>query len=262
MCLVAFAHRSHPRYPLVLVANRDEFYNRPTAPADWWPDIPGLLAGRDLQAGGTWLGAASDGRWALVTNYREGQAAPGVRSRGELPLGYLAKPADPDHFTALATYGAHLEKEGHHYGGFNLLAGCGDRLLYCSNRRDGYQFPEPGIHTLSNHLLNTPWPKAELARLKLMGLLRKKDFSIDELLTVLADRAPFDDHSLPVTGVGLEMERVLSPPFIVSDGYGTRCTTALLVDNRGHMIFAEQNFEDGEKVGGVRLFQFDTGIGR
>src|SRR5690606_5659875 len=97
---------------------------RPTAPADWWADIPGLLAGRDLQAGGTWLGAASDGRWALVTNYREGQAAPGVRSRGELPLGYLAKPADPDHFTALATYGAHLEKEGHHYGGFNLLAGC------------------------------------------------------------------------------------------------------------------------------------------
>lgn len=274
MCLVAFAHRSHPRYPLVLVANRDEFYARPTVPADWWPDQPGLLAGRDLQAGGTWLGATSDGRWAAVTNYREGQAAPGARSRGELPLGFLAQPAAPDpasdsapdfgrdHLTGLARYGAQLVKEGHHYGGFNLLAGHGDQLLYCSNRRDGYQFPEPGIHTLSNHLLNTPWPKAELARLKLLGLLRKKDFSIDELLAVLADRAPFDDHSLPVTGVGLEMERVLSPPFIVSQGYGTRCTTALLVDKRGHMIFAEQNFENGEKVGGLRLFQFDTGLGK
>src|SRR5690606_30295360 len=107
----------------ILVANRDEFYARPAAPADWWPDKPGLLAGRDLQAGGTWLGVASDGRWAAVTNYREGQIAPGARSRGELPMGYLRGQA------YLATCGARLEREGHLYGGFNLLAGHGDQLL-------------------------------------------------------------------------------------------------------------------------------------
>lgn len=250
MCLIALAWQQHPRYPLILVANRDELYARPTAPADWWVDTPGLLAGRDLQAGGTWLAAGRGGRWAAVTNYREGLAAAGHRSRGELVPRFVAGGEEP------LAFAAGLGAEVQAYGGFNLLAGDGETLAYCSNRGADPQLLAPGIHTLSNHLLDTPWPKAELSRLKLQKLLRDDEIAVADLLAVLADRQPFDDHSLPVTGVGVELERVLSPPFIVADGYGTRCTTALLVDRHRQLLFAEQNFEQGEKAGALRLFQF------
>ncbi|MCK9563757.1 MAG: NRDE family protein [Bacteroidales bacterium] len=250
MCLIVFAWRTHPRYPLVLVANRDEFYDRPATPAHWWPDVPGLLAGRDESAGGTWLAAGDRGRWAAVTNYREGRPLPGKRSRGELPVAFVGGAESP------AAFAAGLGARGAGYGGFNLLAGDADTLAWTSNRKAGHQLVAPGIHTLSNHLLNTPWPKAELVRLKLQHLLHADDFALEELFAVLADRAPFDDHSLPVTGVGLEKERVLSPPFIVSDGYGTRCTTVLLVDGEGRMLFAEQSFVAGERAGDTIVHRF------
>lgn len=243
MCLIVFAWQTHPRYPLVLVANRDEFYGRPTTPAHWWPDVPGLLAGRDESAGGTWLAVGERGRWAAVTNYREGSPVPGMRSRGVLPVDFVSGSESP------VAFAAGLGARGAEYGGFNLLAGDADTLTWASNRRVGHQVVAPGIHTLSNHLLNTPWPKAELVRLKLQHLLHADDFALEELLAVLADRTPFDDRSLPVTGVGLETERVLSSPFIVSDDYGTRCTTVLLVDSSGQMLFAEQSFVAGERVG-------------
>ncbi|HLS99041.1 MAG: NRDE family protein [Porticoccaceae bacterium] len=255
MCLIALAWQAHPRYPLVLVANRDEFLDRPAAPAHWWPQHPGLLAGRDLEAGGTWLAVGASGRFAAVTNYREGRPVPGDRSRGELPLHFVTGNDAPEAFVA------GLAAQGLRYGGFNLLAGDGDSIAWCSNRKAGHQRLVPGIHTLSNHLLDTPWPKSELARLKLQKLLHGDDFGVEELFAVLADRAPFDDHSLPVTGVGLDKERVLSPPFIVADGYGTRCTTVLRVDRAGRLLFAEQNFDNGERHGPPRLFHFTVGGG-
>ena len=250
MCLIALAWRAHPRYPLVLVANRDEFLDRPAAPAHWWSEPPQLLAGRDLEAGGTWLAVGATARFAAVTNYREGQPVAGDRSRGELPVRFVAGDATPEDFVA------GLAAQGRRYGGFNLLAGDADSLAWCSNRKAGHQTLPPGIHTLSNHLLNTPWPKSELARLKLQKLLHEDDFDVEALLAILGDRAPFDDHSLPVTGVGLEKERVLSPPFIVSDGYGTRCTTVLRVDLAGEVLFAEQTFTGGERDGPPRMFRF------
>lgn len=250
MCLIALAWQQHPGYPLILVANRDEFYARPTAPADWWANAPGLLGGRDLQAGGTWLAAGHDGRWAAVTNYREGHRAAGDRSRGELVPRFVSGDDEPLAFVA------GLDAEAGDYGGFNLLVGDAETLAYCSNRGADPQLLSPGTYTLSNHLLDTPWPKAELARLKLQKLLRAEEIAVADLLAVLADRQPFDDHSLPVTGIGKELEKVLSPPFIAADGYGTRCTTVLLVGGDRQVLFAEQNFEQGEKSGALRLFQF------
>ena len=250
MCLIVLAWQMHPRYPLVLVANRDEFYDRPAEPAHWWPTVPGLLAGRDLSAGGTWLAAGDRGRWAAVTNYREGQPLPGVRSRGELPIAFVSGNESP------VSFASGLGARGGDYAGFNLLVGDAHTLAWASNRMAGHQSIEPGIHTLSNHLLNTPWPKAELVRLKLQHLLHADDFAVEELLAVLADRAPFDDHSLPITGVGLEKERVLSSPFIVSEDYGTRCTTVLLVDAKGQTLYAEQSFAAGERVGEPAIYRF------
>lgn len=251
MCLIAFAHQVHPRYRLVLVANRDEYYSRPTETADWWRTTPDVLAGRDLQAGGTWLGVDARGRWAAVTNYREGVPQPGFRSRGELPCRFLQSDLDNP-----GDYVEEIVVDGSQYAGFNLLAGDGNRVVYGSNRGGAARMLDPGVHTLSNHLLDTPWPKAQQARFKLEHALRQPRLSAESLLSVLADREPFDDHHLPATGAGLAQERLLSPAFIVGSEYGTRSTTVLLVEQDGEVVFAEQNFHAGEPVGKLRLFRF------
>jgi uncharacterized protein with NRDE domain len=251
MCLIVFAYQVHPQYPLVLVANRDEYYQRPTRPAMWWPEVPGMLAGRDLQAGGTWLGVNASGGWAAVTNFREGSSRPASRTRGELVSGFLGQ-----HRTTPINYVTPLVENGQQYGGYNLIAGNLTEAAYHSNRGSAPLSLKPGAFTLSNHLLNTPWPKSEQGRFKLEHVLRQQTLTVESLLTVLADREPFDDHHLPHTGVGLAMERLLSPPFIAGEDYGTRCTTVLLVSRSGEVIFAEQNFEQGEKKGSLRLFEF------
>ncbi len=253
MCLIAFAHRAHPRYPLVLVANRDEFYDRPTEVAGWWREPAGILAGRDLQAGGTWLGVTRRGRWAGVTNYREGRPPPADRSRGELVLDFLDdNNADPGH------YAAAVASRGERYNGFNLLAGDGDSLAYCTNRGREPRLLDPGVYTLSNHLLDTPWPKAEQARFRLRGVLRREDFSPGDLFEVLADRTPVEDEALlPASGIDRDLERALSPAFIVGDEYGTRYTTVLLMDSRGGITFVEQNYLRGEPEGPQRPFYFE-----
>lgn len=237
----------------MVVANRDEYYDRASEPLDWWGST-GVLAGRDLQAGGTWMGAALQGRWAAVTNFREKREAPAPLSRGELVAGFL-------HYeTAPHSYLEQVQARADSYGGFNLLVGtlqATNPQLFCYSNRRGQALPVgDGIHTLSNHLLDTPWPKAELARLKLGRVLRDEELTLEALLAVLADREHFADHELPVTGVGIEMERVLSPPFIVAEGYGTRCTTVLMVDNLGNITFAEQSYlPEGEK-GPLALHEF------
>lgn len=255
MCLIAFAYRAHPRYPLVVVSNRDEFYDRPTRPADFWPDQPDILAGRDLLAGGTWFGVNRAGHWAAVTNFREGRLAQPPRSRGELPTGFLGGNAAP------AVYARKVVDMGHEFSGFSLLAGTADELVYCSNLKDEVRRLAPGIYTLSNDFLDTPWPKAEHARDGLSRVLDSADLTTETLLAVLGARAQFPDHRLPQTGVGIEMERTLSPAFIVGDTYGTRCTTVLTVDQNGHARFAEQNFVRGRRDGELREFGFAVGAG-
>jgi uncharacterized protein with NRDE domain len=254
VCLIVLALRHHPEYPLVVVANRDEYYARPSAPLDWWPEQTDMLAGKDMEAGGTWMGATPRGFWGAVTNYRERRESPAPQSRGELVAGFLSGDKEP------SAYLDEVHPLAQRYGGFNLLVGTLDVVspqLFCySNRRGRREEVPTGVHTLSNHLLNTPWPKAELARLKLGHALLEQELTIEALLAVLADREQFEDHELPVTGVGIEMERVLSPPFIVAKDYGTRCTSVLMVDRWGNGTFAEQSFLSGGNRGRLALHEF------
>ncbi len=250
MCLLVFARHSHPHYPLVVVANRDELHARPARIAGWWPEHPAVLAGHDLQAGGTWMGVNLAGCWGAVTNYRDGVREPALRSRGELVTDFLSAEQEP------RAYLDAVARRGGDYGGFSLLVGDVENLYCYSNRATGIQQVSSGIHTLSNHLLDTPWPKAELARLKLGRALRKSTLALEDLLAVLADAEPFADHELPATGVGIELERVLSPPFITGGEYGTRCTTVLMVDRDGNAVYGEQSFAPGGVKGELALYDF------
>lgn len=250
MCLVTLAFKTHPNYPLIVVANRDENFSRPTAPADYWRDHDQVLAGRDLEAGGTWFGVNRAGRWATVTNFRGGgTGAP--RSRGELPTNFLVPNAP-----AVDQYYRDVLSVGDAYNGFSLLAGNAKALAYCNNLTNESRMLAAGIYTLSNDVLDTPWPKAELARRNLRAATARADLCAVDLIAVLASRQCFPDGRLPDTGVGLEMERTLSPPFIVSHDYGTRCTTVLLIDNHGLLTFAEQTFLRGKAIGDIRQYAF------
>ena len=245
MCLILFAHKVHPSYPLVLAANRDEKYVRATAAAAFWNDHPQIYGGRDLEKGGTWLGITREGRIAAVTNFRDGYAAKnGTRSRGVLVSNFLRGSQQA------ADYVRRACREAHAYNGFNLIAGDLDELYYVSNRGSHVAAIAPGIHGLSNHLLNTPWPKVERGKKILADLLRHETQElIDGLFAVLADRAIAPDDALPDTGVGVPRERVLSPAFIVSPSYGTRSSSVLLVDNHGQVIFVERSFGERGKPG-------------
>lgn len=244
MCLVVLAFRHHPDYPLVVVANRDEYYDRPALAAHFWDDRPHLLAGRDQEAGGTWFGVDRSGRWATVTNYRGGALGANARSRGELPVDFL------DDTRPAAAYAGEVAARAHRYRGFSLLAGSPDELAYCTNQQGEARVLTPGIYTLSNDLLDTPWPKAEYARRMLTTVLDQPGApEPDTLLAILGSREQFPDRHLPDTGVGLELERVLSAPFIVSDSYGTRATTVLTVHRDGEVRFIEQSYRRGHPIG-------------
>ena len=221
MCLIALAWQAHPDFPLIVAANRDEFHARAAAPARFWPEAPWLLAGRDLDAGGTWMGVTRDGRFAALTNFREPLAAKGKRSRGFLVSEYLLSWADP------IAYADSVRAEGGHYSGFNLLVADGERLVAVSNRGMAPTVLPPGVYGLSNHLLDTPWPKVRRARDALRATVRAP--TVEGLMHLLADDAAAPDEELPDTGVGPVLERLLSSPFIRSGRlfplWGA-CTTA------------------------------------
>lgn len=241
MCLILFSYDDHPRYRLVAAANRDEFYGRPTAPAAFWEDSPHVLAGRDEEAGGTWMGVTRGARWAAITNYRDPSTRKDdVRSRGHLVADYLKEQAAPE------PYLGQVANEADRYNGFNLLVGTLDEIGYYSNRDGAVRMLEPGLYGLSNHLLDTGWPKVERGRKKMRRLLDQDAVTPDELFDLLYDTAKPEDERLPDTGVGLAGERVLSPMFIQSDEYGTRSSTVLLIDRAGHVIFVERTFEEGQ----------------
>lgn len=248
MCLIALALGMRPDLPFVLAANRDEFHVRPTAPARRWDDLPDLFGGRDLQQGGTWLAVAERGAIAAVTNYRDpSRRVTGARSRGHLVRDFLADAA-----TTAGDYVRARVDEGDRHDGFNLLAFDGHGAWYGSNRGRAVALG-PGLHALSNHLLDTPWPKARRVRDGLSAALARDDGTLaDRLFALLRDRTPVPDHELPATGVPLEWERRLGPPFIVSPDYGTRCSTVILVDARGMLRFEERTYgPDGEETGRV-----------
>jgi uncharacterized protein with NRDE domain len=250
MCLLVIAWRPDETHRLVLAGNRDEFHDRPAAAADWWDDM--ILGGKDLRAGGSWLAAHRSGRYAIVTNFREPiEEGRGPRSRGELVTRFLEGDATPHAFAR------QLASRGRDYAGFNLLLGDADTLVYHSNRGRGPEELEPGIHGLSNHLLDTPWPKLARTRARFNALLEEGADS-EELLAMLADRKPAADGELPETGIGPEWERLLSAPFIVSPYYGTRCSTVLKLRADGEMEFIERRFDAAGNCAGESVFRFPT----
>jgi uncharacterized protein with NRDE domain len=241
MCLLLIALDQHPEYRLVVAANRDEYYDRTTRRAAFWEDTPGLLAGRDLRAGGTWLGITLDGKIAAVTNYRNpANLKPHAPSRGNLVCDFLRgiEPA--------GTYLGNLSGTSEPYNGFNLIAGSVDELFWYSNRGGDISRLSRGVYGLSNHLLDTPWPKVEKARNGLKRLLASGDeFKPEDLFILLRDRTRAPDKDLPQTGVGMAWERILAPIFISGPTYGTRSSTLILVDRKNRVLFTERTFHPG-----------------
>ncbi|WLR59912.1 NRDE family protein [Guptibacillus hwajinpoensis] len=241
MCLIAVAQNVHPTYPFILVANRDEFYERPTKPANYWEDVPELLAGRDLKAMGTWLGVTTNGRIAALTNYREANEQPKSLSRGDLTADYLR-----DHQSPLS-YLEMVRQKKDQYNGFNLIIGDFKSLYYYSNRQEQITKLENGVHAVSNHLLNTSWPKVEQLKEELKHYLSaEKNLDQNRLFEMLSHAEPAPDHLLPQTGVPIEWERMLSPVYIKSDHYGTRAQTVIMVSQNGEVTFIERSGEDQE----------------
>lgn len=238
MCLLLLAVKKHPDYSLVLAANRDEYYDRPTAPAAFWNEAPHLLAGKDLRAGGTWLGITRQGRIAAITNYRDpASIKTNAPSRGKLVSGFLLGQESPERFLE------GLAQEKDQYNGFNLIIGQNDQLYCFSNRQDGAHKLSSGIYGLSNRLLDTPWPKLTRSKEAVAHLISKqKNPSQDDLFQMLLDRTVADDDQLPDTGVGIEWERILSPIFITSPTYGTRSSTIILIDRLHRVTFTEKTF--------------------
>lgn len=250
MCLIVVGWRVHSGFPLAVAANRDEFHRRPTAAATGWADHPGIYAGRDLEAGGTWLGIGHDGRFAAVTNVREPGGQPGRVSRGELPRRFLTGDASAAEYCR--------QVDGTAYAGFNLLASDGHRLWYCSNRDQvaPRELP-PGIYGLSNHLLDSPWPKLLTARERFAVALANLP-DPEPMFGLLADDEIVPDTELPETGVPLEWERMLSAIFVRSPAYGTRASTVLTVAADGHLSFEERSFgADGSWLQSSRI---STGV--
>src|SRR5215475_6665728 len=244
MCLILFAYRAHPAYRLVVAANRDEWFQRPTAPAAFWADAPDILAGRDLEQGGTWLGVTRHGRFAAITNFRDpGNHRADAPSRGGLVSAFLRAEIAP------AAYLEQLRPDASAYNGFSLLVGDRTSLGYLSNREGRIRDLEPGIYGLSNDLLDVQWPKVQLGKQRLAAWL-DDDRRPEALLALLDDTRAAPDAALPRTGVSLEWERRLSSLRIVGEGYGTRSSTALVIGSAGEIRFVERSFgEDGVESG-------------
>jgi uncharacterized protein with NRDE domain len=250
MCLVLIAYRIHPRYPLVLAANRDEFHARTAAPMHWWSDGSPVLAGRDLQAGGTWCGLDSHGRLALVTNYRD-PSLPKTQgsSRGALVAAFLRGARSAREYVHDAAASADR------YAGFSLLAMDDSSLGYAVSHPEPEAWMlEPGIFGLSNHRLDAPWPKLLRSRAQFEREIADGDPVPARLFDILSDRTVADDAALPDTGIGLEWERLLSSSFIVSPEYGTRCSTVILIDRHGQVAVEERSHSaDGAATVRVRM---------
>ncbi|HEY5826682.1 MAG TPA: NRDE family protein [Cyclobacteriaceae bacterium] len=252
MCLIFLSINQHPTYSLIVAANRDEFYERKTAPADFWNDHPNILGGRDLGAGGTWMGITQSGKISMITNYRDlknlKSKAP---SRGQLVSDYLIEEVNPENYLK------GIESSKDQYNGFNLIVGSANELWYLSNYKSGIEKITSGVHGLSNALLDTPWPKVLKGKSKFEQIIKKDKVEADDLFTMLLDEQVAPDAQLPDTGVGLERERQLSSMFIKSPGYGSRCSTVVLIDKNDHVLFAERVYDLKTFQYTVKKFEFN-----
>jgi len=254
MCTLALYTRAGSRLPLLVAANRDEFHDRPAESLAWWGDAVPMLAGRDLAAGGTWTGVDRTGRFGAVTNFREpGQAAsPGTPSRGMLVPRFLAGDMAPADFIE------HLGESAAEFAGFNLILAGSRSLLYFSNRAAGVPRQlEPGVYGLSNHELDSPWPKLTRTRERLAAEIdRSGEPDVAALFDLLADRRPADDQALPGKGLPGDIERAISAPFVLHPRYGTRCSTVLLAGHDGRVVTAERRFDAAGRLTGATRVEF------
>lgn len=250
MCLIVLAWRSRAEMPLVVAANRDEWRERPTEAARWWPEHPDLLAGRDLRAGGTWMGITRGGRFAAVTNYRDpAERRSTARSRGGLVTEFLLGTATPRQCFD------EMRAQAGEYNGFNLIAGDGDELWYFGNREGVARAIAPGVHGLSNRTLDEPWPKVVRGKARMEAALGIDD-PLPALFEMLSDTALVTDPELPSTGVPLEWERRLASALITGDDYGTRASTVLAVSSGGEALFEERTRDAQGRVSDVARQRF------
>lgn len=251
MCLIFFSLQHHPNYKLILAGNRDEFYNRQTGSADFWKDNPQILGGRDLEANGTWLAMTKSGRIGFITNYRDPKnikvSAP---SRGKLVSDYLESNLSPQ------AYLEQIEKRATDYNGFNLIVGNADAFWYLSNYQRGIQQILPGFYGLSNHVLETPWPKIVYGKERLKPILMQAEIHPDQLMDRLYDSTQALEDKLPDTGLGLAREQALSSMFIKTPGYGSRCSTVLLIDRNNNVVFTERTYDLATFNYSTKAFQF------
>lgn len=240
MCLITFSIDENPKYKVVLAANRDEFYNRPTRKAQFWNEEghSNILAGKDLEAGGTWMGITKDGKWAALTNYRDPknikESAP---SRGDLVLDYLKNNLSPTSYLEKITPTAKT------YNGFNILLGNHSEVSHFSNKNEQVTTILPGVHGVSNALLDTSWPKLDTAKADLKSITQSENFNKEDLFQLLKNDAKADDQKLPDTGIPYEWEKAISSIFIKTENYGTLCSTILLIDHNGNAEFAERRYD-------------------
>jgi uncharacterized protein with NRDE domain len=255
MCLLVLAWQVHPRYRLVVAANRDEFHERPTAAMAKWAPPDDIIAGRDLRAGGTWLAMDRARRFGIITNFRDLQPpAPGAPSRGNLIPNYLRNGAGPERYLK------GLQPNAGGYSGFNLLLTDSDSLWYASNRANDFARPlPPGIYGLSNEFLDTPWPKLQRVRRRFDPLLMQRgEVPPDELFAMLADSTPAGiNEELPKTGLSPVWEQLLSSPFIRNEDYGTRCSTIVLLEPSGAVSLTERRFDVQGNVTAETEFSLD-----
>jgi len=237
MCLILFGYKVSKKYPLIFAANRDEFYHRPTVPMQFWKESPSILAGKDLEQGGTWFGLHKNGHFAALTNFRDPSTVnPNAPSRGEIIIDFLGSNALPEPYfneTAIKPSG---------YNGFNLLLGNKENLFWFSNLKNTIEKIQPGIHGLSNRFLDTPWPKVTSGKAAMAKII-KKPITLESLFSILTDQSVPEDTKLPHTGVSLEWERILSSVFIQNDTYGTRSSTVMLVDETGNLEVSERTYD-------------------
>jgi uncharacterized protein with NRDE domain len=251
MCLIFFSLKQHPTYKLIVAANRDEFYNRQTAAADFWKDYPNIVGGRDLEANGTWMGMTTSGKISMLTNYRDPMNInPEAPSRGHLVSDYLEQNVSPE------DYMKQVEPHAKAYNGFNLLVGNAEVFYYLSNYKSGIEKVTSGLHGLSNHLLETPWPKVSRGKQKFTELLTTDNIASHQLFEFLYDGERAADDQLPDTGIGLERERALSSMFIKSPGYGSRCSTVILVDQENNVEFSERVYDLSTFAYTTKSFRF------
>ena len=250
MCLIVFAINAHPEYKLVLAANRDEFYERPTLAADYWSDHPQILGGRDKKAGGTWMAMHTSGRFAAVTNYRDlKNIRADAKSRGALPTDYLLTDQTS------AGYLSQVREAGQAYNGFNLLVFDGKTIAHLSNYENEINEKEEGVYGLSNALLDTPWPKVEKLKEEFRSII-KSDFRHADLLSILADKSLAADEALPDTGVGYDREKMLSAICIRSANYGTCCSTVVTITHDNQVSYTEHSYPVGLREEGTVSFNF------